>query len=255
MNLITFFKQPLKPFIMPAMENFQEILLRSLGIELSHSQMHDFQVLEDLLLEWNGKFNLTSITDPADIHIKHFLDSLTVFKIISNSRGLSLIDIGTGAGFPGIPLKIMLPELSLTLVESSQKKAEFCKVAVEKLQLSGTSVIAARAEDLGKDPHHREQYDWAIARAVAELSVLSEYLIPFVKIEGKALAMKGANAEGEIQKAGHALSILGAELSEIVNLDLPNDSGQRTLIVMNKIASTPAAYPRRAGVPSKKPIS
>ena len=116
-------------------------------------------------------------------------------------------------------------------------------------------MIAARAEDLGKDPQHREKYDWAIARAVAELSVLAEYLLPFVKIGGKALAMKGANAEGEIQKAGHALSILGGEISEIVNLELPNDSGQRTLIVMKKIAPTPAAYPRRAGMPSKKPIS
>ena len=240
---------------MPSMENFRELLLQSLGIELSPSQLDNFQVFENLLLDWNGKFNLTSITDPAEIHIKHFLDSLTVLRIIQNSGDLSLIDIGTGAGFPGIPLKIMLPELSLTLVESSQKKAEFCKVVVEKLQLTNTSVIAARAEDLGKAPHHREKYDWAIARAVAELSVLAEYLLPFVKIGGKALAMKGANAEGEIQKAGHALSILGGEISEIVNLDLPNDSGQRTLIVMKKIAPTPAAYPRRAGMPSKKPIS
>ena len=234
---------------------FQEALLRSLGIELSPSQLDDFQTFEELLLDWNAKFNLTSITDPAEIHIKHFLDSLTVLKVIPNSSGLSLIDIGTGAGFPGIPLKIMLPELSLTLVESSQKKAEFCKVVVEKLQLTNTSVITARAEDLGKDPLHREQYDWAIARAVAELSVLAEYLLPLVKIGGKALAMKGANTETEIQKADHALSILGAEVSEIINLDLPNDSGQRTLIVMKKIASTPAAYPRRAGMPSKKPIS
>ena len=166
-----------------------------------------------------------------------------------------MIDIGTGAGFPGIPLKIMLPELSLMLVESSQKKAEFCKTVVEKLHLSNTSVIAARAEDLGKDPNHREKYDWAIARAVAELTVLAEYLLPFVKIGGKALAMKGANTDGEVQKSGQALSILGGEISEIVNLDLPNDSGQRTLIVMRKIAPTPPSYPRRAGMPSKKPIS
>ena len=149
----------------------------------------------------------------------------------------------------------MLPEISLTLVESSQKKAEFCKVVVEELQLSNSSVIAARAEDLGKAPHLREKYDWAIARAVAELSVLAEYLLPFVKIGGRALAMKGANAEGEIQKAGQAVSILGGAITEIVNLDLPNDSGRRTLIVMQKIAPTPGLYPRRAGIPSKKPIS
>ena len=240
---------------MPAMVNFQEMILRSFGIELSPSQLKDFQAFEDLLLEWNGKFNLTSITDPAEIHIKHFLDSLTVLKVIPNSSGLSLIDIGTGAGFPGIPLKIMLPELSLTLVESSQKKAEFCKVVVEKLHLTNTSVIAARAEDLGKDSQHREQYDWAVARAVAELSVLAEYLLPFVKIGGKALAMKGTSAKEEIQKADHALSILGGEISETADLELPNESGQRTLIVMKKIAPTPAAYPRRAGMPTKKPIS
>jgi len=239
---------------MPAMENFRELLLQSLGIELSPSQMDDFHVFKDLLLDWNGKFNLTSITDPVEIHTKHFLDSLTVMQIIQNNGDLSLIDIGTGAGFPGIPLKIMLPEISLTLVESSQKKAEFCKVVVEALQLTNTSVIAARAEDLGKAFLHREKYDWAIARAVAELSVLIEYLLPFVKIGGKALAMKGANADDEIQKAGHALSILGGELSEIVDLNLPNESGQRTLIVMKKVASTPIAYPRRAGMPSKKPI-
>ncbi len=229
--------------------------MRSLEIELTPLQLKDFQSFEDLLIEWNDKFNLTSITDPAEIHLKHFLDSLTVLRIFPNTGGFSLIDIGTGAGFPGIPLKIMLPELSLTLVESSQKKAEFCKVVAEVLQLTNTSVIASRAEDLGKDLQHREQYDWAIARAVAELSVLAEYLLPFVKIGGNSLAMKGANAGGETEKAGHALTILGAEISEIVNLDLPNDSGKRTLVVMKKIAPTPAAYPRRAGMPSKKPIS
>jgi 16S rRNA (guanine527-N7)-methyltransferase len=239
---------------MPAMENFQELLLQSLGVELSPPQLDDFHAFEDLLLDWNGKFNLTSIIDPAEIHVKHFLDSLTVMRIIQNNGDLSLIDIGTGAGFPGIPLKIMLPGISLTLVESSQKKAEFCKVVVKALQLTNTSVIAARAEDLGKDSLYREKYDWAIARAVAELSVLAEYLLPFVKIGGKALAMKGANTDDEIQKAGHALSILGGELSEIVDLNLPNESGQRTLIVMKKIASTPTVYPRRAGMPSKKPI-
>jgi 16S rRNA (guanine527-N7)-methyltransferase len=240
---------------MPAMENLRELLLRSLGIELSNSQLENFQLYEDLILEWNNKFNLTSIIDPSEIHLKHFLDSLTVLKIVSNTERFSLIDIGTGAGFPGIPLKIMLPDLSLTLVESSQKKAEFCKVVVEKLLFGNTTVIASRAEDLGKDPQHREQYDWAIARAVAELSVLSEYLLPFVKTGGKALAMKGASTESEIQKARQGLSILGGEISEIVNLDLPNNSGQRTLIVIKKIIPTPSAYPRRAGMPSKKPIS
>ncbi len=237
------------------MEKLNDLLLRSAGIELSLSQVNAFRKYEKLLLDWNEKFNLTSIIDPAEIQIKHFLDSLTVLKFIKNKTSASLIDIGTGAGFPGIPLKIMLPDLSLTLVESSQKKTEFCKVVTEKLQLTDTAVIAARAEDLGKDPNQRERYDWAVARAVADLSVLAEYLLPFVRLDGKALAMKGANVESELNKAGHALSILGAEITEVVNLDLPNNSGRRTLIVMKKIAPTPAAYPRRAGIPTKKPIS
>jgi 16S rRNA (guanine527-N7)-methyltransferase len=239
---------------MPSMKNFQDFLRQSLGIKLSSLQINAFQVFENLLLKWNKKFNLTSITDPEEIHKKHFLDSLTVLRVLPNSGEFSLIDIGTGAGFPGIPLKIMLSEMAVTLVESSQKKAEFCKVAVNELHLTNTSVIAARAEDLGKDSQHREKYDWAIARAVAEMSVLAEYLLPFVKIGGKAIAMKGAKNEPEIQKAGHALSILGGEISDNVNLELPNDSGKRTLIVMNKIFATPGAYPRRAGMPSKKPI-
>lgn len=233
----------------------QKILQASLGITLSQSQLNAFQVFEKLLLEWNGKFNLTSITDPAEIHTKHFFDSLTALRIISGNKAFTMIDIGTGAGFPGIPIKIMLPEISLTLVEASQKKAEFCKVVADTLKLSNTSVIAARAEDLGKDQNHREKYDLATARAVAELSVLVEYMLPFLKIGGKALAMKGLNADTEIKNAGRALSILGGEISEIVHLDLPDNSGQRSLIVIKKISPTPADYPRRAGMPSKKPIS
>jgi 16S rRNA (guanine527-N7)-methyltransferase len=240
---------------MPTMENLQTLLDQFLGIELTPSQINAFQSFENLLLSWNEKFNLTSITDPVEIHIKHFLDSLTVLRVIHNSDVFSLIDIGTGAGFPGIPLKIMLPEMALTLVESSQKKAEFCKVVVKELQLTNTSVVAARAEDLGKDPAHREKYDWAVARAVAELSVLAEYLLPLVKIGGKALAMKSANMEAETQKASHAFSVLGGELFENVKLGLPKGFGERTLIVMKKVNSTPNTYPRRAGTPSKKPIS
>lgn len=222
---------------------------------MSSNQLGNFLTFEHLLLDWNDKINLTSITEPAEIHIKHFLDSLTILKLIQNKSSSSLIDIGTGAGFPGIPLKIMLPDLSLTLVESSQKKVEFCKVAVEELHLTNTKVITARAEDLGKERNHREHYDWAIARAVAELSVLAEYLLPLVRIGGKALAMKGSSASSEIQKAERAIEVLGAEISEVVDLELPNDFGQRTLVVMKKIAPTPGAYPRRAGIPSKKPIS
>jgi 16S rRNA (guanine527-N7)-methyltransferase len=240
---------------MPSMKKLFEIIYQCLGVELTSSQIEAFMIYENLLLKWNGKFNLTTITDPNEIHIKHFLDSLTLLKIIQKNGEFSLIDIGTGAGFPGIPLKIILPEMALTLVESSHKKAEFCKVVVEELKLSNTSVLTARVEELGKDSVYREQYDWAVARAVADLSVLSEYLLPLVKIGGKAIAMKSANSEDEIKRVRHALEIMGGEIIEKIKVDLPEDFGERTLIVINKIAATPAAYPRRTGIPVKRPIS
>lgn len=240
---------------MPAMEKFQIYLKQILGIEITALEINSFAALENLLLEWNEKFNLTAITDSDGIHIKHFLDSLTCLKIINKKENLSLIDIGTGAGFPGIPLKIMMPEIKLTLVESSQKKAGFCKTVVEELNLEDTPVIAARAEDLGKDPQFREKFDWAVARAVAELPVLAEYLLPFVKVGGKALAMKGADSEDETRKTSQAVAVLGGEIAEKVRLNLPEGYGERTLIVLKKVSATPDAYPRRAGMPSKKPIS
>jgi 16S rRNA (guanine527-N7)-methyltransferase len=240
---------------MPSMEKLKDFIYETLGIEISAAQTNAFSEYENLLLEWNKKFNLTAITDPEGIHIKHFFDSLTCLRVIQNKGNFSLIDIGTGAGFPGIPLKIMIPDMELTLVESSQKKAEFCKVAVEKLNLADTSVVAARAEDMGKNPEFREKFDWAVARAIGELSVLAEYLLPLVNIGGKALAMKGGNAEEEIQKANHAVSILGGEISEKIKFDLPEGHGERTLIVLKKVAATSGTYPRRAGMPSKKPIN
>ncbi len=208
-----------KPYIMPPMEIFKDLVAQSLGIEISPLQLTAFRAYESLLLEWNEKFNLTSITDPEEIHVKHFLDSLTALNAIQPEAAFSLIDIGTGAGFPGIPLKIMRPEISLTLVESSQKKAEFCQAVTRKLSLLDTTVVAARAEDLGKDPAYRSKFDWAIARAVADLSILAEYMLPFVKIGGKALAMKGANTDDEIRKAGRALRILGGEIVETRNFN------------------------------------
>ena len=237
------------------MNDLFEIVYQSLGIELTSSQIEAFTAYEALLLEWNTKFNLTSITDPDEIHIKHFLDSLSLLKVIQENRPFSLIDIGTGAGFPGIPLKIIFPDMALTLVESSHKKAYFCNTVVEKLNLLNTSVITARAEDLGRNRVYREQYDWAVARAVAHLSVLSEYLLPLVKVGGKAIAMKSPNGNVEISKALPAIKILGGEICEKIEFDLPEDFGERALIVINKAGSTPAIYPRRPGLATKKPIN
>jgi 16S rRNA (guanine527-N7)-methyltransferase len=237
------------------MKNLFEIVDQCLGIKLTSSQIDSFMVYENLLLEWNAKFNLTSITDPNEIHIKHFLDSLTLRKVIRENEPFSLIDIGTGAGFPGIPLKIILPEMALTLVESSHKKADFCKIAVEKLEMSNTSVSSARAEELGRNPLYRESFDWAVARAVADLSVLSEYCLPLVKVGGKAIAMKGANTEKEIINALPAIKILGGEIYEKIKFDLPENFGERKLIVIKKTALTPTVFPRRPGLAAKKPIS
>ncbi|MCJ7519101.1 MAG: 16S rRNA (guanine(527)-N(7))-methyltransferase RsmG [Anaerolineaceae bacterium] len=240
---------------MPFMEKFYNYLDQFLGIKITLSQINAFIALENLLLKWNEKINLTAITDLEGIYIKHFLDSLTCLRVIQNREAFSLIDIGTGAGFPGIPLKIILPDMQLTLVESSKKKAEFCKVVVNALNLSDTTVVSSRVEDLGKDPYFRENYDWAVARAVAELSVLAEYLLPLVKIGGKALAMKGADTEVETRKASHAVAVLGGEISERINLDLPEGYGKRTLVLLKKVSRSPGIYPRRAGMPTKKPIS
>jgi 16S rRNA (guanine527-N7)-methyltransferase len=165
-----------------------------------------------------------------------------------------LVDVGTGAGFPGLPLKIVCPALQLTLVEATGKKVKFCQHVVEKLNLSGVSVIKARAEEVGRDPAHREQYDWAVARAVAEMPTLAEYLLPLVKRGGRAVAQKGEGAPGETRAAEGAIARLGGELEQVVPIELPGIVETRYLVVIRKTAATPLAYPRRPGVPTKTPL-
>jgi len=226
-----------------------------LGTKFSNRQLEQFGFFEKLLIEWNQKINLTSISSPQEIHIKHFLDSLTCLFFIKNvERSLSLVDVGTGAGFPGIPLKIYLPDMHLTLVESVKKKADFCLQAINTLHLENVRVCNTRAEELGQNPVERQSYDWAVARAVSDLPVLVEYLLPLVKIGGKALVMKGKNVDAEIQKSGKAIHSLGGKLGNCMNFDLLEGFGNRTLILINKVASTPAQYPRRSGIPVKKPL-
>jgi 16S rRNA (guanine527-N7)-methyltransferase len=223
-------------------------------MSLTESQVRDFERLEEILLDWNRRFNLTAITGREDIRTKHFLDSLSCLKVIQPRPGLRVVDIGTGAGFPGIPLKIAAPDIRLTLVESVRKKADFCRFAAGELQLREVSVLTARAEEVGQDPAHREQYHWAVARAVADLCVLAEYLLPLVKVGGYALAQKGANGPAEAQSAAGALRLLGGAVEKIVPVELPGIAEIRYLIVVQKTAATPPQYPRRAGVPSKKPL-
>jgi 16S rRNA (guanine527-N7)-methyltransferase len=227
-----------------------------LNLVLTPQQLAAFEVYAGELMRWNEQFNLTGITDPEGIRVKHFLDSLSILKVLPPGSGpASVVDVGTGAGFPGLPLKIVRPELALTLVEATGKKVNFCEAIVEKLGLQKVTVLKARAEELGQDPAHRERYDWAMARAVAEMPVLAEYLLPLARVGGHALAQKGEGAPAEAQASEGALRKLGGELEKIVPIDLPGLAGQRYLVILKKVGPTPPAYPRRAGVPSKKPLS
>ena len=224
------------------------------NVHLSGRQVLALLTYEKELLEWNQKFNLTAIRDAESIRTKHFLDSFSCVLAWKASPPNQLIDVGTGAGFPGIPLKILYPSLKLTLVESVGKKAMFCQHIVRVLGLEHVEVIQARAEDLGQDPGHREKYDWAIARAVANLNVLSEYLIPLAKIGGAVLAQKGESGPAEAQSAEEAMKLLGGKLKQLIPVNLPGVADDRYLVVVEKVAATPPRYPRKPGIPMKQPL-
>ena len=224
------------------------------NVHMTGHQMASFVTYEKELLDWNSKFNLTAIRDSESIRTKHFLDSLScVLAWKSNPPG-RLIDIGTGAGFPGIPLKILYPNLKLALVESIGKKVTFCRHIVRVLGLENVEVIQARAEDMGQDSNHREKYDYAVARAVANLNVLSEYLIPLVKIGGAMLAQKGESGPAEAQSAEGAMKLLGGKLKQLIPVHLPGVVEDRYLILAEKVAATPPRYPRKPGMPVKQPL-
>ena len=225
------------------------------NVKITGRQVMSFITYEKELIEWNNRFNLTAIRDPESIRTKHFLDSLSCILAWKASPPAHLIDVGTGAGFPGIPLKLLYPGLKLTLVESVSKKAAFCRHIVDVLRLEQVDVIHSRAEDLGQDPNHRETYDWAVARAVANLNVLSEYLIPFVKVGGTALAQKGESGPAEAQSAEGAMHLLGGKLRQLIPVNLPGVADDRYLILVDKVAATPPRYPRKPGIPAKQPLT
>jgi 16S rRNA (guanine527-N7)-methyltransferase len=224
------------------------------GLHLTGRQMIALITLERELIEWNLKFNLTAIRDTDGIRTKHFLDSFSCVLAWKEIPPRRLIDVGTGAGFPGLPLKILYPSMKLTLVESVGKKASFCRHMVEVLKLDATEVITARAEDVGQMPAHRETYDWAVARAVADLPALAEYLLPFVQVGGSMLAQKGQSAPAEVHKAGNAMKMLGGRMRQLLPVILPGVVDERYLVVVDKVAATPANFPRKPGVPVKKPL-
>jgi 16S rRNA (guanine527-N7)-methyltransferase len=236
------------------MQVLSQYVRSQLGLRLSPSQQAILALYERELMDWNTRFNLTAIRDPEEVHTKHFLDSLTCLLAMRDTPVGRLIDIGTGAGFPGIPLKIMLPRVQLTLVESVGKKAEFCRHVVKILDLQGVEVIQQRAETIGQDPAHRERYDWAVARAVAILPVLAEYLLPLVRVGGSMLAMKGESGPAEAHSAEHAIKLLGGHLRQLLPVTLPGVAEERYLVVIDKVAATPAAYPRKVGIPAKRPL-
>ena len=225
-----------------------------LNINLTKYQIEAFNLYIEELIQWNQKINLTSIVNPAEMEVKHFIDSLSCLLVMDISEAATIIDVGTGAGFPGIPLKIVNPAMKLTLVESVGKKAEFCKHIVTKLDLKQTTILSTRIETIGRDQNHRETYDYALARAVANLPILVEYLLPLVKIGGYAIAQKGKNIKEELTAARNAIGILGGEYDRTISFQLPYLNEYRNLVVLRKVLPTLIKFPRRPGIPSKNPL-
>jgi 16S rRNA (guanine527-N7)-methyltransferase len=223
-------------------------------VHLTGRQVAALGIYEKELQAWNEKYNLTAVDESAGIRTKHFLDSFSCTLAWKDVPPRRLIDVGTGAGFPGIPLKIIYPAMHLTLVESVGKKANFCRHAVSILKLESVEVVTARAEDVGQMPAERETYDWAVARAVANLSVLAEYLLPLIQVGGTMLAQKGHNGPVEAHRAEFALQMLGGRMRQLVPVNLPGVAEDRYLVVVDKVAATPPKYPRKPGIPSKKPL-
>lgn len=223
-----------------------------IGVRLTAVKQEQFARYLAMLMEWNGRMNLTAVREPAAIESRHFLDSLTCAPLMGDLDGARLIDVGTGAGFPGLPLKILYPDMQLTLVESVGKKTHFLTAVVAELALTNVTILPERAETLGQQRAHREQYDWAVARAVAALPTLAEYLLPFCKIGGHMLAQKGRKAVEETAVSHHALTLLGGGAPALHPVTISNDG--TTIIVIEKIKRTPAAYPRHIGTPAKTPL-
>jgi 16S rRNA (guanine527-N7)-methyltransferase len=229
-------------------------LTSAFGINLTAAQVAQFDRYRQLLLEWNERINLTAITDPAAIQVRHFLDSLTCALATGDLNGQSLVDVGTGAGFPGLPLKILYPAMKLALVESVAKKSHFLDAVVNQLGLSDVTMISERAETIGQNTAHRGRYDWAVARAVAEMRVLVEYLLPLSRLGGHILAQKGENAPAETEAAAKAIQTLGGGPPQLYAVQLPQRDERHYLIVIKKIHETPPTYPRRPGMAAKRPL-
>ncbi len=221
-------------------------------VDLSNKQINLFEKYKELLIEWNEKINLTAITEEDEIVLKHFIDSLSIAKYVD--KNCKLIDIGTGAGFPGIPIKIFYEDLEVTLLDSLNKRVTFLKDVIGKLELKKIDAIHSRAEECACNAIYREKYDIAVARAVSNLSTLLEYLMPYVKVGGKCICMKGPNINEELNLSKNALRELGGEIEMIENFKLPDSNLERNIIIIKKVKNTDRRYPRKAGIPAKKPL-
>lgn len=228
---------------------------RQYHLSLSEAQLVMFETYVYEILAWNKRVNLTGITTLEDIAVKHFLDSLSVVLVLPQTADrFSVIDVGSGAGFPGLPLKIALPNLQVTLLESTRKKTNFLQHMVKKLQLDQVTVLTARAEEAGQQQEYRECFHIAVARAVSSLTILLEYTLPFVRIGGRMIAQKGQYPSGEIAAARKAVKALGGEVSQVLPVKVPGLDADRHLVVIEKVKSTPGPYPRRPGIPAKQPL-
>ncbi|MBS7530487.1 16S rRNA (guanine(527)-N(7))-methyltransferase RsmG [Hazenella sp. IB182353] len=225
-----------------------------LGIDLTEHQLEQFQQYYELLIETNKVMNLTGITDRDEVYIKHFYDSLTLIAAFDPKKTKSIIDVGTGAGFPGIPLKIAFPDLEVVLLDSLKKRIHFLQSVVNHLDLSGVTCIHGRAEELAHQKLYRASFDLATARAVAKLNVLAEYCLPFVKVGGMFISMKGTVMSDEVESAKKALHVMGKATFKQTTFELPASMGTRSLLQMQKRDHSPKAYPRRAGLPVKQPL-
>ena len=228
--------------------------LSDLGLELNDKQLQQFDKYYELLVEWNKVMNLTGITEYEEVNEKHFIDSLSLVKVLSITDISSVIDIGTGAGFPGIPLKIVFPHLKVTLLDSLNKRINFLNKVIEELELKDIHTIHGRAEDFARQEEYREQYDLCVSRAVANLSTLSEYCLPYVKQGGAFIPYKSGEIEEEVLQSKTAVKILGGKMDGIVKFVLPGSDIDRSFIKIKKIKKTGKKFPRKAGLPAKEPI-
>ena len=228
--------------------------LKNLGISVDDKMLNDFNIYREILVDWNQKMNLTGIEDEKEVYIKHFLDSVSAVTNGYIKDGVSIIDVGTGAGFPGLPLRICLRNIELTLLDSLNKRLKFLNNVIDELGLESIETVHGRAEDIARKEEFREQYDLCVSRAVANLSTLSEYCIPFIAKNGKFISYKSSISSEEIQNAKSAIKMLGGTVVEEKTVHLPCSDMDRTFVVVNKTNNTGKKYPRKAGTPSKEPL-